>query len=350
MDKKPFFTIGIPVYNTEKYLAECLDSILCQSFNDFEIICVNDGSCDTSLEILNSYAGRDNRIKIVDRSNSGVSTARNAVLYSANGSYIYFMDSDDLMCPDCLQKAADTLSAQDFPDVLETGYIIRTPQGDKPYKATYPGDKYFSPDLTKDERAVLMWLDTIYVPSVFAKFVKKQFICDNGISFVSRYYIAEDCDFVFNLHRKADTIVYGDFDACIYFNPRENSLTSKPTPKSVYSNMCYYTDLFNDLKFFRLSESFIAQNRQKIEAQYDSFIRTGREVTLGMLVGELSRDDAMEIARITERFIGKDLKRLPIEFDALAKIIFILYRIIGIEKTVGILYDIRKSKGIITDK
>lgn len=350
MDKKPFFTIGIPVYNTEKHVAECLDSILGQSFTDYEIICVNDGSNDSSLEILSCYAARNNNIKIIDRANSGVSAARNAVLYCAEGSYIYFIDSDDLMCPDCLQNAYSALSAAEFPDVLEAGYIIRTPQGDSLYKAACPGDKYFSPDLTKDERAVLMWLDTTYLPSVFARFVKTSFIRDNGISFVSRYYVAEDCDFVFTLHRKADTIIYGDFNSCIYFKTRENSLTAKVSPKSVYSNLCYYTDLFNDLRYFNLSENFIAQNRQKIEAKYDGFIHTSREVTLGMLEGELAREDAIEIARITQQFIGKDLKRLPLEFDAVAKIIFVLYKIFGIEKVVTKLYDKRRASGIITSK
>lgn len=350
MKKQPFFTIGIPVYNTEKWVAQTLDSILSQSFCDFEIICVDDGSRDDSLEILQSYAAKDNRIKVISRQNGGVSTARNAVLFSSCGQYIYFMDSDDLMYPDCLQNAFDTLAKANFPDLLETGYIIRTPQGDKTYTTSYPGDKYFASSLTKDERAVLMWLDTTYVPSVFGKFVKTQLIKENGISFVHRYHIAEDCDFVFTLHRKIDTIAYGDFYTCIYFNPRENSLSTKVSPKSVYSNLCYYTDLFSDLKYFDLSQDFLQNHKSQIDFRYKEFLRTNREKTLVALEGDITRADAMDIAHTTNRFIGKQLKKLPLSFSSVAEIIFVLYRIIGMEKTVSFIYNLRKSKGIITSK
>lgn len=88
-------SIIVPVYNTEKYLCECLDSIVNQSLKDIEIICVNDGSTDNSLEILEKYAKNDSRVKVFSIENSGLSVARNLGINHANGKYIGFVDSDD---------------------------------------------------------------------------------------------------------------------------------------------------------------------------------------------------------------------------------------------------------------
>lgn len=103
-------SIIIPVYNASKYLAECLDSVLVQTFTDIEIICINDGSTDDSLQILKAYQQKDSRIIIIDQKNGGVSAARNAGLAIAQGKYIGFVDSDDTVNPDyfdTLFKAAE---------------------------------------------------------------------------------------------------------------------------------------------------------------------------------------------------------------------------------------------------
>ena len=97
-------SVIVPVYNVEKYLDECLDSILAQSFKNFEVICVNDGSTDSSSDILNNYAKKDTRIKIITQSNQGLGGARNAGLNKANGNYICFIDSDDYIELDALEK------------------------------------------------------------------------------------------------------------------------------------------------------------------------------------------------------------------------------------------------------
>lgn len=95
--KKPKISVIVPVYNTEKYLDECLNSVENQTLKDIEIICVNDGSTDKSLEILNNHAGKDSRIKVISQENGGVSSARNAGIESSSGSYILFIDSDDFI-------------------------------------------------------------------------------------------------------------------------------------------------------------------------------------------------------------------------------------------------------------
>ena len=91
----PKVSIVVPVYNVEKYLDECIESIINQSLNDIEIICVNDGSTDSSLEILNNYAQKDKRIIVINKSNSGYGNTMNIGINAAKGEYIGIIESDD---------------------------------------------------------------------------------------------------------------------------------------------------------------------------------------------------------------------------------------------------------------
>ena len=88
-------SIIIPVYNTAKYLKRCLDSVLAQSYKDFEMVIINDGSTDNSLSICESYAQKDERIEILNLQHNGVSNARNNGISKAKGEFICFVDSDD---------------------------------------------------------------------------------------------------------------------------------------------------------------------------------------------------------------------------------------------------------------
>jgi glycosyltransferase involved in cell wall biosynthesis len=92
---KPLISVIIPVYNTEEYLSECLNSVLNQTLSNIEIICINDGSADKSLDILNQYAQSDKRIILFSQQNKGPATARNLGINNASGEYIIFMDADD---------------------------------------------------------------------------------------------------------------------------------------------------------------------------------------------------------------------------------------------------------------
>ena len=105
MGKKPQISVIIPVYNAEKYLHECVDTVVNQSLKDIEIICVNDGSTDSSLAILEEYAKKDNRIILLSQKNRGAGAARNAGLKIAKGKYLSFLDSDDFFSLAMLEKA-----------------------------------------------------------------------------------------------------------------------------------------------------------------------------------------------------------------------------------------------------
>lgn len=98
-------SVIIPVYNAEKYIEECLDSLLGQTYSDFEIICVDDGSQDRSLEILQNYEKQDTRISVLTQTNQYTGVARNAGMERARGKYLLFLDADDFFCEDMLELA-----------------------------------------------------------------------------------------------------------------------------------------------------------------------------------------------------------------------------------------------------
>lgn len=101
---RPMISIIIPVYNTEKYIDECLESVVSQSFSDFEIIVIDDGSSDDSFNKLEQWKIKDNRIRILSTANNGVSHARNLGINNAMGKWLMFLDSDDYLLSDCLEK------------------------------------------------------------------------------------------------------------------------------------------------------------------------------------------------------------------------------------------------------
>lgn len=108
--KEPLISVIVPVYNTKQYLPRCLDSILSQSFTNFEILLVDDGSTDGSGAICDKYAAKDNRVRVFHKENGGVSSARNLGLDESKGEWIYFVDSDDEVLPEGLQILADGIS------------------------------------------------------------------------------------------------------------------------------------------------------------------------------------------------------------------------------------------------
>ena len=105
----PLISVIIPVYNVEKYLRRCLDSVIAQTYQKLEIICVDDGSIDDSGKICDQYAVRDARIKVIHQENQGLSAARNRGLDAAEGEYIAFVDSDDYILEDMYKKMLDKL-------------------------------------------------------------------------------------------------------------------------------------------------------------------------------------------------------------------------------------------------
>lgn len=102
--KIPVVSLLVPICNVERYLRECLDSALVQTLRDIEIICINDGSTDASLDIINEYAAADSRVRVIDKANSGYGDSMNQGIDAARGTYVGILESDDFMFPDSLEK------------------------------------------------------------------------------------------------------------------------------------------------------------------------------------------------------------------------------------------------------
>ena len=117
-------SVIIPVYNVEKYLAECIDSVLCQSTSDYEIILVDDGATDSSGRMCDEYAQKDPRIRVLHQVNGGLSAARNTGLKAARGEYVYFLDSDDYIEPCALDHLATTAKQEQADVVFFDGYVF----------------------------------------------------------------------------------------------------------------------------------------------------------------------------------------------------------------------------------
>ncbi len=108
------FSIIVPVYNVEQYLGQCLESLQAQDFDNFEIICVNDGSTDRSREILTEWEARLPQMRVIDQENCGLSAARNTGLKAATGDYVVFVDSDDWVEPTMLSTLAESIGNEDI--------------------------------------------------------------------------------------------------------------------------------------------------------------------------------------------------------------------------------------------
>lgn len=115
------FSVIVPIYNIEKYLKRCIDSVLEQSYSDFELILVDDGSPDNCPEICDEYALKDSRIKVVHKQNGGLVSARKAGISLATGEYVFHLDGDDAICPNALESAYLIINEM-HPDIVSFSY------------------------------------------------------------------------------------------------------------------------------------------------------------------------------------------------------------------------------------
>ena len=130
---RPLVSVIIPTYNNERQLPRCIDSLLAQTYGNFELIAVDDGSTDGSGSVLDAYAERDARIRVIHRKNGGVSSARNVGIDDAKGEYVTFVDGDDAVDPSYIEYLAGALRHGDFVmhnqqrDGKRGGHVLRGP-------------------------------------------------------------------------------------------------------------------------------------------------------------------------------------------------------------------------------
>ena len=199
-------SVIIPVYNVEKYLPKCLDSVTGQTYEQLEIICVNDGSPDNSAAVLENYAKKDGRIKVVYQKNQGLSDARNTGIQSATGEYTVFLDSDDWLDTGAIAHAV-TFAEDNNCDVVMWGYTREF--GDKAVeKRIFDGDRIFGQEETRNLHRRLAGLagdeltnpeNTDALVTAWGKLYRTDIIKENAISFVDTKIIGTE-DLLFNMY------------------------------------------------------------------------------------------------------------------------------------------------------
>lgn len=174
-----FLSIIIPAFNSEKYIGKCLESIINQNYNNYEVIIVNDGSTDNTEKICKNIIKDNNKFKIINKINGGVSSARNEALKISTGKYIWFIDSDDYIEKDALKIIYEKI---DDVDVLAFGYeqIYKT-------KQTY---KFKERKIDQDKAIKYMFLNKIFIGALWNKVIKREII--EQIRFDERISFGED--------------------------------------------------------------------------------------------------------------------------------------------------------------
>ena len=188
--KKVLITVIIPIYNVEKHLKKCISSVLMQNFIDFELILINDGSTDNSLQIAKEFAENHNRIKLATKLNGGVSSARNLGLQIAVGKWIYFLDADDFLNDTVFKNIETLLSDNDNNDMVLGNYSCV----DSEHELMYTTNNYkFS---KRGEDVVLdygLWKHKIVMG---AYLVKKSLLLKYNLFFNESAKYAEDTEFI----------------------------------------------------------------------------------------------------------------------------------------------------------
>ncbi len=269
MTKEKKVSLIIPVYNTEAYLKECLDSALAQEMDDIEIICVNDGSTDSSKSILEEYATLDSRVIVIAQENQGLSGARNTGMKHANGKYICFLDSDDMLENNALsqlyqiaEKKQLEILCFDASCFYENEQLKKNEYKDEYYtrKKSYidakSGKELFCQLIEADDFCDAAWL----------LFIRREWIEKENICFYPRL-IHEDCLFTFQCFMRVNKIEHIK-EAYLKYRVRPNSImTSKAFYASMKGRMFCYTKIMEYL----LSEQLSHREKEAI-VKFEKFI------------------------------------------------------------------------------
>lgn len=231
-------SVIVPIYNVESYLKQCIDSIINQSYQNIEIILVDDGSTDNSGRIADEYSKKDKRIKVIHKYNEGVSSARNTGIEVATGEYICFSDADDYLMNDYVEYLLNLITQNDA-DVSLTKEMFTTF-----HKNQIEHDKIEEYSAEKVTKEILIYNIPI---GVYCKMFKRSFLNKNNIRFISNIFIGEGFNFNTAAFQRANKVVVGNKK--IYFY-RRNNPTSATTKFSMnkWENALYaIQNIKNDL-------------------------------------------------------------------------------------------------------
>ena len=237
----PLFSVIVPVYNTEQTIEKCINSILRQGVEDFELILIDDGSTDSSLLICQDYASRDPRIILFSQNNKGVSTARNKGIELSSGNYLVFIDSDDYVDPDYLSA----FMTDDSADMVIGGYVLEDIDGSIKKTVCYP------------EKTFLVGKDysSLYEPfvegrfnTVWGKAFKRSLVFAGDVLFCDEIDMGEDTLFVVKLLKNISTVKFISVSKYHYVDRKSGSLTSAFTDTVLINKLeKVYATIYSEL-------------------------------------------------------------------------------------------------------
>lgn len=195
-------SVVIPVYKVEKYLDDCVRSVLNQTFKDVEIILVDDGSPDKCPQMCDEWAGKDARIRVVHKENGGLSSARNTGIKESVGKYLYFLDSDDRLYDlNSLEKLWKLVQAHDEVDMVQGNFYVEENHG-----TTFNSDTF--PEFTNNKRWIRSKLATMNIPeSACNRLIKRSILVDNNLYF-KEGWIQEDTLWTYQISRYINNIAF----------------------------------------------------------------------------------------------------------------------------------------------
>lgn len=288
MDK---ISVIVPVYNAENYINRCVDSILNQTHKDIEVILVNDGSKDNSLEILREYEQKDSRVKVIDQENKGVAVARDVGLKNAIGEYIAFCDSDDSYEPDFLQLLYKNLINYGADMSLCRARLFKNEE----------------PSILNESDSVLIWdrhqainafLDQKLLNGVlWNKLIKRELF--ENFDFDKSFYWLEDSHAIWKILQKCNKVVRIDKAKYNFFTHSNSLCAQKYSEKRALSTLRFWDIVIDDcLK---------AENQKHLEkAKISRFLFLYSELRLMLKDGYKKTQDIKKIQRIMKEnaFIG----------------------------------------------
>lgn len=262
---KPFFTVVLPIYNVEKYLDRCINSILSQDFKDYEILLIDDGSPDNCPQICDRWEKKEKRIKTIHKKNEGLGMARNTGLENANGKYIFFIDSDDYILPGLFSEVFEYLN-NNICDIVFYGFQRVDKNGNilsktipNPYKDYYDKNDEIRNNLLPDFiiQNPKSTIQTNLALTAWDCCISREFLNKNKLKFVSeRRYISEDLYFYLEAFEYLNSV---GFIKKVYYSycQNEGSLT--------YS---YKSDRFDKIKKF-YKDSLIISDKKKYNKEVE---------------------------------------------------------------------------------
>ncbi len=241
MEKNCLVSIIVPVYNVEKYLRECVDSILSQTYKGIEVILVDDGSADSSPSICDEYARAHSNVLVIHRENGGLSVARNTGLEQCTGEYVYFIDSDDYIAPEAVEELLRVAVSEDADIVFYDAYSFEDGNEQREIKQNYKRNHNYSPAKGIDMLTALQKNGEFH-SSVPLMLLRKDFLIEHSLDFVPGI-LHEDTIFTFKAFIYADNVAYCDGDFYKRRYRPDSIMTSKKTERHYIGCRTVYNSL-----------------------------------------------------------------------------------------------------------